>query len=208
MTVADRPAASSDGITLRGPDGVGTRPEKPRNMIRSGSYHYGQVEPFQANRAMSKDSIRIIKKYPNRRIYDTQDSKYITLDAVREMVVQGIEFKVIDTQSKKDITRSILLQIIIEQESDSNPLFSTDNLQNFIRYYGANQGQGFSDFLNQSLDFFQQQQEQFQNQMSEMMEHSPVKMWSDMSRRNMAMWQDMQGAIFGGSAKKKDDQSD
>lgn len=156
---------------------------------------------------MSQDDVRIIKKYPNRRIYDTQESKYITLDAVRDMVVKGVEFKVIDTQSKKDITRSILLQIIIEQESDTNPLFSTDNLQNFIRYYGANQGQGFSDFLNQSLDFFQQQQEQIQDQMNEMMERSPVKMWNDISRRNMEMWQDMQGAFFGGGAKNRDDQS-
>ena len=156
---------------------------------------------------MSQDDVRIIKKYPNRRIYDTHESKYITLDAVRDMVVKGVEFKVIDTQSKKDITRSILLQIIIEQESDTNPLFSTDNLQNFIRYYGANQGQGFSNFLNQSLDFFQQQQEQIQDQMNEMMERSPVKMWNDISRRNMEMWQDMQGAFFGGASKNKDDQS-
>ena len=107
---------------------------------------------------MTEENIRIIKKYPNRRIYDTHDSKYITITDVRDMVVEGIEFKIIDAKSKKDITRNVLLQIIIEQESENNPLFSTDNLQNFIRYYGANQQKGFSEFMNQSLAFFQQQQ--------------------------------------------------
>lgn len=146
---------------------------------------------------MSDESIRTIKKYPNRRIYDTHDSKYITINDVRDMVVEGVEFKVIDTQSKKDITRSILLQIIIDQESENDPLFSTDNLQHFIRYYGENQQQGFSDFINQSLSFFQQQQEQFQSNMSDIMENNPVKVWSDISKQNMEMWQQMQGAFFG-----------
>ncbi len=152
---------------------------------------------------MSDDSVRTIKKYPNRRIYDTHESKYITINDVRDMVVNGIEFKVVDTQSKKDITRSILLQIIIDQESESDPLFSTDNLQNFIRYYGENQQQGFSDFINQSLSFFQQQQEQFQSNMSDIMENNPVKVWSDISKQNMEMWQQMQGAFFGQGNKEK-----
>lgn len=152
---------------------------------------------------MNDKSVRTIKKYPNRRIYDTHDSKYITINDVRDMVVNGIEFKVIDTQSKKDITRSILLQIIIDQESESDPLFSTDNLQNFIRYYGENQQQGFSDFINQSLAFFQQQQEQFQSNMSDIMENNPVKIWSDISKQNMEMWQQMQGAFFGQGKERK-----
>ncbi len=156
----------------------------------------------------TEDNIRIIKKYPNRRIYDTQESRYITLGDVRDMVIEGVDFQVIDTQSKKDITRSILLQIIIEQESEADPLFSTDNLQDFIRYYGESQRQGFSDFINQSLSFFQQQQDQFQDRMSELMDQSPVRMWSDISRQNMQMWEDMQGAIFGNPRSKKDKKSD
>jgi polyhydroxyalkanoate synthesis repressor PhaR len=146
--------------------------------------------------------IRTIKKYPNRRIYDTEESKYITLNNVRDMIVDGIEFKVIDTQTKKDITRSILLQIIIEQESDANPLFSTDNLQNFIRYYGENQQHGFSDFINQSLTFFQNQQEQIQSSMSEIMDTNPMKVWSDINKQNIDMWQQMQGMWLGSTEKK------
>jgi polyhydroxyalkanoate synthesis repressor PhaR len=149
-----------------------------------------------------KQKIRTIKKYPNRRIYDTEESKYITLNNVRDMIVGGIEFKVIDTQTKKDITRSILLQIIIEQESDTNPLFSTDNLQNFIRYYGENQQHGFSDFISQSLTFFQNQQEQIQSSMSEIMDNNPMKVWSDINKQNIDMWQQMQGMWLGNSGKK------
>ena len=148
---------------------------------------------------MSENNLRIIKKYPNRRIYDTQDSKYITINDVRDMVVDGVEFKIVDAKSGDDITRSVLLQIIIEQESETNPLFSTDNLQNFIRYYGENQQQAFSDFINQSVSFFQQQQQQFQSNMEEMLEQNPVKVWSDISKKNLEMWQQMQGAFFGQS---------
>ena len=153
---------------------------------------------------MTEETVRTIKKYPNRRIYDTQDSKYITVSDVRDMVVAGTNFKIIDAKTKKDITRSVLLQIIIEQESETNPLFSTDNLQNFIRYYGENQQHGFSDFINQSLSFFQNQQDQFSSSVSEMIDHSPVKAWSEISRKNMEMWQQMQGAIFGTSPEKTD----
>ena len=140
---------------------------------------------------------RVIKKYPNRRLYDTAVSKYITLGDVRELVLSGEPFCVRDAKTEEDLTRSILLQIIIDQESESDPLFSTDNLQNFIRYYGENQQKGFSDFINQSLAFFQRQQEQFQSNMSDIMENNPVKVWSDISKQNMEMWQQMQGAFFG-----------
>jgi len=151
---------------------------------------------------MSEDTVRIIKKYPNRRIYDTHDSKYITVTDVRDMIVAGTEFKIIDAKTKEDITRSVLLQIIIEQESETNPLFSTENLQNFIRYYGKDQQQGFSDFISQSLTFFQQQQNQFRSSMTEMIDNNPVKVWSNISKQNMEMWQQMQSAVFGGAASK------
>ncbi|HEX2242276.1 MAG TPA: polyhydroxyalkanoate synthesis repressor PhaR, partial [Gammaproteobacteria bacterium] len=72
--------------------------------------------------------IRIIKKYPNRRLYDTEVSRYITMADVRELVIQGLEFRVIDANSNDDITRTTLLQIILEQESEGQPLFSADIL--------------------------------------------------------------------------------
>lgn len=148
------------------------------------------------------DTVRIIKKYPNRRVYDTHDSKYIKVSDIRDMVIAGTAFKVIDSQSKEDVTRSVLLQIIIEQEAESNPLFTSDNLQNFIRYYGNNQSEAFNQFFNQSLEFFHQQQEQFKLGMQEMMNHNPVDMFNDFNKKNTEMWQQFQKSFF--NTDKKD----
>ena len=70
----------------------------------------------------TEQTIRIIKKYPNRRVYDTHLSRYIKVDDLRDMIIDGIEFKVIDSKTKEDVTRSVLLQIILEQESENNLL--------------------------------------------------------------------------------------
>lgn len=145
---------------------------------------------------MSEEQVRIIKKYPNRRVYDTQESKYIKIEDIRAMVVDGNNFKVIDSKTKEDVTRSVLLQIIIEQESESNPLFTSDNLKHFIKYYGHNQSDQFSDYMNQSLAFFHQQQEQFNIGMQEIMNRNPVNMFSDLSKKNAKVWNDMQNAFF------------
>ena len=151
-------------------------------------------------------TVRIIKKYPNRRIYDTHTSAYIKLDDIRQMVVQGIDFKVVDSKTKEDITRGVLLQLITEQESESDPLFSADNLKSFIHFYDQNQQQSFSEFINQSLAFFQHQQEQFNNSMKEMMNTNPLQVFSDYSKeynkKNTEMWQQMQTTFFG--TKKED----
>src|SRR6476660_9605090 len=80
--------------------------------------------------------IRIIKKYPNRRLYDTANSGYITLADVKQMVLEQVEFQVVDAKSGEDLTRSILLQIILEEESGGLPMFSSDMLTQMIRFYG------------------------------------------------------------------------
>ena len=89
------------------------------------------------------EAVRIIKKYPNRRLYDTTTSIYITLADVKKLVLENIDFKVEDAKSKDDLTRSILLQIILEEEGgDGVPMFSSDVLSKIIRFYG-NAMQGF-----------------------------------------------------------------
>ena len=80
--------------------------------------------------------IRIIKKYPNRRLYDTANSGYITLADVKQMVLEFIDFQVIDAKSGDDLTRGILLQIILEEESAGMPMFSSEMLSQMIRFYG------------------------------------------------------------------------
>jgi polyhydroxyalkanoate synthesis repressor PhaR len=140
--------------------------------------------------------IRVIKKYPNRRVYDTHLSKYIKIDDLREMIIEGIEFNVIDTKTKEDVTRSVLLQIILEQESENNPLFSSDNLKHFIRYYDHNHSVMFSAYLTQSLQFFNQQQDQLNQQFSDLLTKNPVENFKQFNQKNIDMWQTMQKQFF------------
>lgn len=107
---------------------------------------------------------RVIKKYPNRRLYDTELGNYITLEDVKKLVFERIDFQVIDTRTKKDITQSTLLQIITEQESTSTPLFTTAILQDFIRFYHEKSEHVFSQYLEQAMHVFSQQKEFLQNQ--------------------------------------------
>ncbi|MCB1994316.1 MAG: polyhydroxyalkanoate synthesis repressor PhaR, partial [Rhodoferax sp.] len=93
---------------------------------------------------------RVLKKYPNRRLYDTSESRYVTLDEVRDLVLKEVPFKVVDRQSNEDITRNILLQIIMEQESSGEPLFSADVLSRFIKNYGEATQPGFAEYIDTS----------------------------------------------------------
>jgi len=146
---------------------------------------------------MNEETKRVIKKYPNRRLYDTAESKYVTLNDVRKLVLEGVSFCVIDKKSGEDITRNILLQIIIEQEEVGDPLFTTDVLEQIIGFYG-NSVQGVAgDFLGQSLKLFREQQLRFQNQMREAMQANPMSsVLSELTRQNMEMWKQMQSSFF------------
>jgi polyhydroxyalkanoate synthesis repressor PhaR len=94
---------------------------------------------------------RVIKKYPNRRLYDTVESRYITLADVRRLVVERIEFVVVDKKNNADITRSILLQVIAEQEHLAEPILTQDFMVNVIRAYGSGAQSQVSGHLEQSL---------------------------------------------------------
>ena len=107
---------------------------------------------------------RIIKKYPNRRLYDTETSTYITLAEVKDLVLGYKDFQVQDAKTGDDLTRAILLQIILEEESGGVPMFSTDMLANIIRYYGhAMQGM-MGSYLERSISTFHEAQKRFQAQ--------------------------------------------
>lgn len=90
----------------------------------------------KSSNAAAKQSLRVIKKYPNRRLYDTDSSTYITLAEVKQLVLDGQPMVVRDAKSNEDLTRSILLQIILEEESGGVPMFSEAALANLIRFYG------------------------------------------------------------------------
>lgn len=108
--------------------------------------------------------VRVLKKYPNRRLYDTHTSSYITLADVKKMVLAGTEFEVRDAKSGDDLTRSILLQIILEEETAGVPMFSTLILSQIIRFYG-NAMQGFmGPYLEKNIETFTELQEKFTEQ--------------------------------------------
>ena len=109
-------------------------------------------------------SPRIIKKYPNRRLYDTETSTYITLAEVKDLVLGYKEFQVQDAKSGEDLTRAILLQIILEEESGGVPMFSTDMLANIIRYYGHAMQGLMGSYLERSIFAFHEAQKRFQEQ--------------------------------------------
>ncbi len=135
---------------------------------------------------------RLIKKYPNRRLYDTELSKYITLTHVREVVIQGVDFRVVDAVTEEDITRQILMQIINEQESGESPLFSTETLAQFIRLYQDAVPDVFAEFMEKSLQMFAEQRKLYQSQVQKALGADPVKAFSELAEQNLALWKDMQ----------------
>jgi polyhydroxyalkanoate synthesis repressor PhaR len=110
------------------------------------------------------DQIRLIKKYPNRRLYDTATSSYITLTDVKNLVLEQTRFKVVDAKTSEDLTRSILLQIILEEETAGAPMFSCDMLSHIIRFYGnAMQGM-MGSYLEKNIQTFMEIQRKLQEQ--------------------------------------------
>jgi len=141
-------------------------------------------------------SKRVIKKYPNRRLYDTQVSQYVTLDDIRELVVAGDEIQVLDAKTQQDITRSILLQIIVEQEEAGDPILSANVLSRIIRFYGDAMQNFMVTYLERSMDSFLEQQEKMRKQFTAMMEQTPLNVMGNLTERNMELWQSMQDAFL------------
>src|SRR3954449_2955023 len=108
--------------------------------------------------------IRTIKKYPNRRLYDTANSGYITLADVKQMVLEAIDFRVVDAKSGDDLTRAILLQIILDEESGGLPMFSSEMLAQMIRFYGSAQQTIMGQYIEQNVKAFLAIQKKLQDQ--------------------------------------------
>lgn len=112
----------------------------------------------------STSAQRVIKKYPNRRLYDTQTSSYITLADVKRMVLDGVDFEVHDAKTQEDLTRSILLQIILEEETGGVPMFSTSSLAQIIRFYGHAMQGVMGGLLERQMQAFTDMQQRFTEQ--------------------------------------------
>lgn len=141
--------------------------------------------------------MRIIKKYPNRRLYDTGISRYITLDDVRKLVLSGIDIRVTDVKTEEDLTRNVLLQIIAEQEHEGKPIFNTLMLTQLIRFYGNAYQSAFSDYLQQSLEMFTAQQQNIQKNLEQAVTGNPITTtMNELTERNLDAWRQLQNSFF------------
>ena len=137
-------------------------------------------------------SLRVIKKYPNRRLYDTRVSSYITLEEVRQLVLSGEPFEVRDAKTNEDLTRAVLLQIIAEHEQHGQPIFSTTLLSQIIRFYGDAM-QGFvGGYLENSLKVFLEQQHKFRDQLNNLLGQTPWSMLNEITERSIDLWKSLQ----------------
>ncbi|NOX70286.1 MAG: polyhydroxyalkanoate synthesis repressor PhaR [Gammaproteobacteria bacterium] len=143
---------------------------------------------------MSK--VRIIKKYPNRRLYDTEDSRYITLADVRDLVLNKTEFVVIDKKSGDDITRPILLQVISEQEQKGETIMSEDFLSQVIRSYGKVVPSFMEHYLEQSMNLFITQQQNLRGQVKRVVGIDPVEAVTDIAQKNFHRWKSLQDEVL------------
>ena len=146
---------------------------------------------------------RIIKKYPNRRLYDTETSSYITLADVKKLVLEQIDFRVEDAKSKDDLTRAILLQIILEEETAGAPMFSAEMLSQIIRFYGnAMQGM-MGSYLEKNIHTFIEIQKRLQDQSRQMYGQNPMlgsEAWSEFVKMQGPAIQGLMGRYLEQSA--------
>ena len=138
--------------------------------------------------------VRIIKKYPNRRLYDTEISSYVTLEDVRQLIIEGESFEVRDARSGKDLTRAVLLQILAEHEDIGQPIFSTQLLTTVIRFYGDSLQGIVGSYLERSIQVFNDQQQQLRGHIGTVVQN-PWALLSQLTERNMEVWKGLQKGI-------------
>ncbi len=142
---------------------------------------------------MSKE--RLIKKYANRRLYDASQSRHVTLDDIREFIVQGEKITVVEDKTGEDLTRLILLQVISEQEQFGKPILSAQLLESIIRFYGNGMQDFMSRYLDKSVETFTRQQETLQAQIAKLMSNAPMSTMAELAKQNLDYWTRMQESM-------------
>ena len=143
-------------------------------------------------------AVRVIKKYPNRRLYDTEISSYITIEDVRQLIVEGEDFEVRDARTGDDLTRCVMLQIIAEHEQDGEPVLSTQLLSQIIRFYGDSLQCYMGNYLERSMQLFLDEQQMFRQQIGGMLGQTPWAMMNQLTERNLEQWKEFQANLVGG----------
>jgi polyhydroxyalkanoate synthesis repressor PhaR len=142
--------------------------------------------------------VRVIKKYPNRRLYDTENSSYVTLEDVRQLIIEGEGFEVRDAKTGKDLTRAVLLQILAEHEDIGQPIFSTQLLTTVIRFYGDSLQGIIGNYLERSIQMFSDQQQQLRGHLGNLVVQTPWALLNQLTERNMEIWKGVQQGIKSG----------
>jgi polyhydroxyalkanoate synthesis repressor PhaR len=138
---------------------------------------------------------RVIKKYPNRRLYDTVESRYITLADIRRLVVEKVDFVVVDKKTQEDITRTILLQVIAEQEHRTDPLLSREFLSQVIRSYGGPTQPVIGAYLEHSLKLISQQQRELRERLKAQGSADAGDLAAGLAERGAQRWRGVQDEI-------------
>ena len=129
--------------------------------------------------------MRLYKKYPNRRLYDTENSCYVTIDNIRESILKGESISVTENSTGNDVTRSVLLQILTEQEEAGHePVLTNRAIEQIIRFYGDRFGHYVSSYIEHSMLMFLKHQDQYREQMKQMATFNPVNAMKQM----MDLW--------------------
>jgi polyhydroxyalkanoate synthesis repressor PhaR len=136
---------------------------------------------------------RLIRKYSNRRLYDSVGSRHVTLEDLRQLIVAGEKIKVVDDKSGEDLTRSVLLQIISEQEQFGSPVLGLELLELIIRFYGRPVQALLSGYLEQAFTTMLRQQETMQSEMAKALQ-TPFAPLNELARKNMELWEQVQAA--------------
>jgi len=148
------------------------------------------------SRAKRVGEDRLIKKYPNRRLYDTQTSTYVTLSDIKNLVMAGEAFKVVDAKTEDDLTRSILLQIILEEEAGGSPVFSTQMLSQIIRFYGNSMQGLMGNYLEKTMQSFVDIHNKLGDQSKGMGAGSSPEAWAQMMNIQNPLMQGLMGSYM------------
>ncbi|MCB1644044.1 MAG: polyhydroxyalkanoate synthesis repressor PhaR [Pseudomonadales bacterium] len=133
--------------------------------------------------------MREFKKYPNRRLYDIQDSKYVTVEDIRQIVLKGESIIVHDSKSEKDLTRSVLLQILAEQENEGHePILTNRVLEQLVRFYGGPMQGVIGRYIEQSIMNFLDYQEQYRKRIQEVTSGDPLALMRKAMEQNVEFW--------------------
>jgi len=147
---------------------------------------------------------RLIKKYANRRLYDASQSRHITLDDIRTLIVKGEKIRVVEDKTGHDLTRHILLQVIAEQEQFGRPILSTPVLEAIIRFYGNSMQGLLASFLEKSIETFLHQQEALQAQISRIVASTPIATVAELTKSNLEALSKMQETVLSALMPKRE----